>query len=317
MAHGHLVNAEAGAARAHQDLGVDEGADRRDRDRLEYVSAQNLERAVDVAHAQVEELTHECAPDRGQHAPSPRITARLAVARDDVELAGVVKQRCELFEIELQVGVAEEDELASRFAEPGSERGAVAAVRRVAKQTHVVVTLSVPRGPHAVSGDRRTVVSDFRDARLSKTSPGRAAALTVRSAAERGRRLDRALAEEAGRLEARERAFMHELTYGVTRMRGRLDHLIAPHVRRGLESVDSTVLELLRLGAYQLLYMGGVPDYAAVSETVDQVRAKVGSKPAGFVNAVLRKVEAAGDGVERFPSETAAPGDFLASCHRG
>ena len=132
-------------------------------------------------------------------------------------------------------------------------------------------------------------------------------------ATERGRRLDRGFAEAARRLEARERAFAHELSYGVTRMRGRLDHLIAPHVRRGMESVDSTVLELLRIGAYQLLYMGGVPDYAAVSETVGQVRALVGPQPAGFVNAVLRKVDAAGDEPARFPSEAEDPGGFLSS----
>lgn len=125
--------------------------------------------------------------------------------------------------------------------------------------------------------------------------------------------MDRAFAEEARRLEARERAFAHELSYGVTRMRGRLDHLIAPHVRRGMESVDPEILELLRIGTYQVLYMGGVPDYAAVSETVDQVHAIGGKQPAGFVNAVLRKVRVAGDGAERFPREETDPAGFLAS----
>jgi 16S rRNA (cytosine967-C5)-methyltransferase len=104
-------------------------------------------------------------------------------------------------------------------------------------------------------------------------------------------------------LEPRERSFAHELTFGVTRLRGRLDHLIAPHVRRGLESVDTEVLELLRLGAYQILYMGSVPEYAGVSETVDQIKEAVGGPPAGFANAVLRKVAAAGDGPARFPAE--------------
>jgi 16S rRNA (cytosine967-C5)-methyltransferase len=142
-------------------------------------------------------------------------------------------------------------------------------------------------------------------------SPGRDAALSVVLQTERGRRLDRAFGEAAGRLEPRERAFAHELSYGVTRLRGRLDHLIARHVKRGLGSVDPTVLELLRLGSYQMLYMGSVPDYAAVSQTVDQVRTMVHAKPAGFANAVLRKVGAAGDGPENFPSETDQFADFL------
>jgi 16S rRNA (cytosine967-C5)-methyltransferase len=96
-------------------------------------------------------------------------------------------------------------------------------------------------------------------------------------------------------------------------MRGRLDHLLGPHVRRGLGSVERSLLEVLRLGAYQILYMGGVPTYAAVSEAVDQARSVAGPKPAGFVNAVLRKVADAGDGPERFPPESDDPAAFLAA----
>ena len=117
----------------------------------------------------------------------------------------------------------------------------------------------------------------------------------------------------APRLDARERAFAHELAYGVTRLRGRLDHLLPTHVHRGLESLDPTVHELLRIGSYQLLYMGGVPEYAAVSATVDQVRERVGPKSAGFVNAVLRNVKESGDGPERFPPEMDEPATFFAT----
>jgi 16S rRNA (cytosine967-C5)-methyltransferase len=70
------------------------------------------------------------------------------------------------------------------------------------------------------------------------------------------------------------------------------------------------VLELLRLGSYQLLYMDGVPAYAAVSETVEQVRSRVGHRPAGFANAVLRKVQTCGDGPERFPAPDEDPAGF-------
>lgn len=123
--------------------------------------------------------------------------------------------------------------------------------------------------------------------------------------------MDRAFAEGAATLGPRDRSFAYELTYGVTRLRGRLDHLIAPHVHRGLSSVEPRLLELLRLGAYQILYMDGVPGYAAVSETVDQVRAVLGSKPTGFANAVLRKVLERGEGVERFPDFEQDPEGFL------
>jgi 16S rRNA (cytosine967-C5)-methyltransferase len=114
-------------------------------------------------------------------------------------------------------------------------------------------------------------------------------------------------------LAARERAFAHELSYGVTRLRGRLDHLIAPHVRRGIETVSPDVLELLRMGAYQILYLDGVPPYAAVSETVRQVRTVAGSRSGGFANAVLRRVAEAGDGLDRFPDSETEPQAFLST----
>ncbi|MDX1495798.1 MAG: transcription antitermination factor NusB, partial [Longimicrobiales bacterium] len=140
---------------------------------------------------------------------------------------------------------------------------------------------------------------------------GREAALSVRLETERGRRLDRAFGDVASAMGPRERGFVHELSYGVTRLRGRLDHLLAPHVHRGLDSVEPHLLEILRLGAYQLLYMDGVPAYAAVSETVDQVRSAVGPRPTGFANAVLRKVRDAGAGPEHFASLTADPLEHL------
>lgn len=123
--------------------------------------------------------------------------------------------------------------------------------------------------------------------------------------------MDRAFADGARGLDSRERSFAYELTHGVTRLRGRLDHLLAAHVHRGLPSVEPPLLELLRLGSYQLLYMHGVPAYAAVSETVEQVRSVIGPKPTGFANAVLRKVLAAGDGPERFPDPERDPEGFL------
>jgi 16S rRNA (cytosine967-C5)-methyltransferase len=126
-------------------------------------------------------------------------------------------------------------------------------------------------------------------------------ALRVRLQAERGRRLDRAFSEAVAGLDVRERAFAQELAYGVTRLRGRLDHLISLRVRQELHELDPAVLEILRLGAYQLLYMGGVPSYAAVSQAVEAARAELGDRPTGLVNAVLRGVGRAGEAMEAFP----------------
>lgn len=89
--------------------------------------------------------------------------------------------------------------------------------------------------------------------------------------------------------------------------------MLSLRLHQGLADLDPTVLECLRLGAYQVLYMGGVPGYAAVSETVEMVRAQVGPAPTGLVNAVLRKVMTAGDGAEHFPAFDDDPLGFLAT----
>jgi 16S rRNA (cytosine967-C5)-methyltransferase len=124
----------------------------------------------------------------------------------------------------------------------------------------------------------------------------------VRLEVERGRRLDRAMAEAAATAERRERAFAHQLAYGATRLRGRIDHLLGLRLHEPLSALQPEVREVLRLGAFQLLYMTGVPAYAAVSESVELVRAAVGARPAGLVNAVLRQIDTAGDGPEHFPA---------------
>jgi 16S rRNA (cytosine967-C5)-methyltransferase len=93
----------------------------------------------------------------------------------------------------------------------------------------------------------------------------------------------------AARLEGRDAAFATELTYGALRGRGTYDAVIAACVDRPLAQVDAAVLDALRLGTHQLLAMR-VPAHAAVSATVDVVRADVGQGAAGFANAVLRRV---------------------------
>ncbi len=93
----------------------------------------------------------------------------------------------------------------------------------------------------------------------------------------------------ARRLEARDAAFATELAAGTLRRQGSYDAVLAACARRPVDRVDPPVLDALRLGAHQLLGMR-VPSHAAVGTTVDLVRQEVGHGPAGFVNAVLRRV---------------------------
>lgn len=91
------------------------------------------------------------------------------------------------------------------------------------------------------------------------------------------------------RIRGRDAGFATELTYGTLRLRGRYDAILATCVDRPLSGLDPALLDVLRLGAHQVLGMR-VPVHAAVSETVGLARNRVGAGPAQMVNAVLRRV---------------------------
>jgi 16S rRNA (cytosine967-C5)-methyltransferase len=93
------------------------------------------------------------------------------------------------------------------------------------------------------------------------------------------------------RLDTRDAAFATELAYGALRGQGLYDAVLQACVDRPLSQVDPPVLDVLRLGAHQILRMR-VPGHAAVSATVDLARRNVSAGPVAFVNAVLRKVSA-------------------------
>lgn len=126
--------------------------------------------------------------------------------------------------------------------------------------------------------------------------------------------LDRAAERRFANLPARERAWATEAAYGTIRLRGRLDALLRPYVAD--RKLDDVVRDVLRLGAYQLTEMGGVPDYAAVSATVDLAREAGRGRASGLVNAVLKRLAADGSDAERAP-EPPAPDPLDALADRG
>ena len=94
-----------------------------------------------------------------------------------------------------------------------------------------------------------------------------------------------ALLRERG-ITGRDAAFVTELVGGTLRGQGSYDAVIDHLAGR---SPDPGVRDALRLGAHQLLGMR-VPDHAAVTSTVELVRNRVGHKPAGFTNALMRRI---------------------------
>jgi 16S rRNA (cytosine967-C5)-methyltransferase len=97
-----------------------------------------------------------------------------------------------------------------------------------------------------------------------------------------------ALLRERG-ITGRDAAFATELTYGTCRTRGLLDAVIVAAAGRPLDRIDPVLLDLLRLGTYQLLRTR-VDPHAALDTTVDQAGIEFDTARAGFVNAVLRTI---------------------------
>jgi 16S rRNA (cytosine967-C5)-methyltransferase len=123
----------------------------------------------------------------------------------------------------------------------------------------------------------------------ARVAPARRCAYTVlRRVFEDGAYADRALRGEAKELDARDRALAMRLAYGAVQRSGTLDFLIERLAERPVARLDARLLAALRLGLYELLYLGGAPDHAVVADGVEL--AKGGTRGGhGLVNAVLRR----------------------------
>ncbi len=136
-----------------------------------------------------------------------------------------------------------------------------------------------PGGPGAPAGRGRPTA----------ISPARIAAFAViRRVFEHGAFADRALQSEASGLEPRDRALAMTLAYGTVQRRATLDHVAGQLTKTPLDKLDPPVLAALRLGIFQLLFLAGVPQHAAVNDAVELAK-RGRPEAARLVNAVLRR----------------------------
>src|SRR5438045_8894581 len=105
-------------------------------------------------------------------------------------------------------------------------------------------------------------------------APARVAAYDILRAISTGSAdLPTAIAFARERLpDERDRALAAEIASGVQRWRAALDHLIVAFSKRTIDRLDSEIVEILRLSAYQLLYLTRVPAAAVVDDAVDLTR---------------------------------------------
>jgi len=128
-------------------------------------------------------------------------------------------------------------------------------------------------------------------ARSSAVSPARRAAFQVLLRVfEDDSYADRAFRSAASGLDERDRALAQRLAFGAVQRARTLDHAIEKLGRRPVTRLDPPVRAALRLGAYQLGFVDGVPRYAAVNESVELVRAARLERAVPFANAVLRRL---------------------------
>lgn len=111
-------------------------------------------------------------------------------------------------------------------------------------------------------------------------------------------------------LDERDAALARQLVFGSLRWLRRIDHVLATVSSRPLAHVDPAIAAILRVAAFQLLYLDRVPPHAAVDEAVRAAKSKV-RRAAGFVNAVLRRIAAA-PRLDDWPLDLTDPTERLA-----
>jgi len=96
--------------------------------------------------------------------------------------------------------------------------------------------------------------------------------------------------KEHPKLDSRDRALVTELVYGVLRWQGRLDWIIDQEIKITPNKVDFPVRLILRLAAYQLIFLNRIPAAAAVHQAVELTKASQPKHVVRFVNGVLRTI---------------------------
>jgi 16S rRNA (cytosine967-C5)-methyltransferase len=121
------------------------------------------------------------------------------------------------------------------------------------------------------------------------TAPPRSLAFAILLRVEAGAYASDLLAAHTRGLDSRDAGLASQIVFGVLRYRAQLDFLI-DHYSGRRQKLDTEVRAALRMAVYQLRYLERVPSHAAVAESVELVKRARKRSAAGYVNAVLRKV---------------------------
>ncbi len=102
---------------------------------------------------------------------------------------------------------------------------------------------------------------------------------------------------EKNHLEAKDKALATQLAYGTLRNRGTLDWLVRQYTDND-KKINNKVMDILRMGAYQVYFLDRVPDSAAINEAVELSKKYFPKQVSDFINAILRKISTNKDKVD-------------------
>ena len=103
--------------------------------------------------------------------------------------------------------------------------------------------------------------------------------------------LDQIIKENKNKINERDIGFISEIVYGVTSWKLTLDEIIKKYSNIRLKKISPWILNILRMGIYQIVFLDKVPKSAAVNESVNLAKRYGHKASSNFVNAILRKVD--------------------------
>lgn len=127
--------------------------------------------------------------------------------------------------------------------------------------------------------------------------------------------LNEEIKQNRKKLTEKDIGLISEIVYGVTKWRLTLDEIIKKHSKIKLKKISPWILNILRMGVYQIIFLDKIPKSAAVNESVNLAKRYGHSFSSNFVNAILRKIEKTDyeefsqitDDIERISKTTSMP----------
>ena len=103
--------------------------------------------------------------------------------------------------------------------------------------------------------------------------------------------LNEEIKQNREKLTEKDIGLISEIVYGVTTWKLTLDEIIKKYSKIKLKKISPWILNILRMGVYQIVFLDKIPKSAAVNESVNLAKRYGHSSSSNFVNAILRKVE--------------------------